>query len=82
MIERYFWNYGEREEMTAREKIIEEVKELKAEPLMQKSPRAAIEYVEDNYPEVVDFLSTEGMIVGLWRALTLLLDEEETNNTK
>lgn len=67
--------------MTLRERIVAEVKELNAEPLMQKPPRAAIEFVEDNYPEVVDFLSTEGMIVGLQRALELLLDEEENNNT-
>lgn len=56
---------------TLRERLIEEVKELKAEPLMQKAP-AAIDLVEDNYPEVVDYLSTEGMIAGLFRALELL----------
>lgn len=65
--------------MKLREKIIEEVKELKAEPLMQKPPRAAIEFVEDNYPEVVDYLSTEGMIMGLLRAFEILLDEEENS---
>lgn len=57
--------------MTLRERIIEELKELKAEPLMQKAP-AAIELVEDNYPEVVDYLSQEGRIAGLIRALELL----------
>lgn len=62
---------------TLREKIIEELKELKAEPLMQKAP-TAIEFVEDNYPEVVDYLSTEGRIAGLLRVLELL-DEEENN---
>lgn len=57
------------------------MKELKAEPLMRKAPRAAIEFVEDNYPEVVDYLSTEGMIMGLLRVLELL-NEEENSNTK
>lgn len=66
--------------MTLREKIINEIRELKAEPLMQKAP-TAIELVEDNYPEVVDYLSTEGRIAGLLRALELL-DEEKNNNTK
>ena len=66
--------------MKLREKIIEEVKELKAEPLMQKAP-TAIELVEDNYPEVVDYLSTEGIIAGLLLVLELL-DEKENNNTK
>lgn len=65
---------------TLREKIIEEVKELKAEPLMQKAP-AAIELVEDNYPEVVDYLSTEGIIAGLLRALELLGEEENRAKT-
>lgn len=65
---------------TLRERIIEEVKELKAEPLMQKAP-VAIELVEDNYPEVVDYLSTEGMIAGLLLVLELL-DEKENSNTK
>lgn len=65
---------------TLREKIIEEVKELKAEPLMKKAP-AAIELVEDNYPEVVDYLSTEGMIAGLLRALELLGEEENSAKT-
>ena len=50
---------------TLRERIIEELKVLKAEPLMQKAP-IAIEFVEDNYPEVVDHLSTEGMIAGFY----------------
>lgn len=49
--------------MTLRDKIINEVKDLKAEPLMKKAP-AAIEFVEDNYPELVDYLSTEGIIAG------------------
>lgn len=65
---------------TLRERIIEEVKELKAEPLMQKAP-AAIELVEDNYPEVVDYLSTEGMIAGLLLVLELL-DKKENRNTR
>ena len=64
--------------MTLREKIINEIRELKAEPLMQKAP-TAIELVEDNYPEVVDYLSTEGMIAGLLSVLELL--EKEENNT-
>lgn len=57
--------------MLLRDKIIEEVRALKAEPLMQKDP-AAIELVEDNYPEVVDYLSTEGLIAGLLLVLELL----------
>lgn len=61
-----------------REKIIEELKVLKADPLMQKAP-AAIEFVEDNYPEVVDYVSTEGRIAGLLSVLELL--EKEENNT-
>lgn len=61
-----------------RERIIEEVKGLKAEPLMQKAP-AANELVEDNYPEVVDYVSTEGRIAGLLHVLELL-DEEENSN--
>lgn len=65
---------------TLRERIIEELKGLKAEPLMQKAP-TAIELVEDNYPELVDYLSTEGMIAGLLLVLELL-DKEENNNTK
>ena len=64
--------------MTLREKIVTEVKELKAEPLMQKAP-AAIELVEDNYPEVVDYLSTEGIIAGLLLVLELL-DKGENDN--
>lgn len=66
--------------MKLREKIIEELKVLKADPLMQKAP-AAIELVEDNYPEVVDYLSTEGMIAGLLLVLELL-DKEENRNTR
>ena len=66
--------------MRLREKIIEEVKVLKAEPLMQQAP-TAIELVEDNYPEVVDYLSTEGMIAGLLLVLELL-DKEENDNYK
>lgn len=65
--------------MTLRERIIEEVKELKADPLMQKAP-TAIELVEDNYPEVVDYVSTEGRIAGLLSVLELL-DEEDSTNT-
>lgn len=48
---------------------------LKAEPLMQKAP-IAIELVDDNYPEVVDYLSTEGMIAGLLRVLELITEED------
>lgn len=66
--------------MTLRDKIINEIRELKADPLMQKAP-AAIELIEDNYPEVVDYLSTEGIIAGLLLVLDLL-DEKENNNTK
>lgn len=65
--------------MKLRERIIEEVKEIKAEPRMQKAP-TAIEFVEDNYPEVVDYLSSEGMIAGLLLVL-VLLDEEDSTNT-
>lgn len=64
--------------MKLREKIIEEVKQLKAEPLMQKPPKAAIEEVEDNYPEVLDYISQEGRIAGLLSVLELL-DKEENN---
>ena len=64
--------------MKLREKIIEEVKELKAEPLMQKAP-AAIDLVEDNYPEVVDYISQEGRIAGLLRVLELLEEDEKSN---
>lgn len=64
--------------MKLRDKIIEELKELKADPLMQKAP-AAIDLVEDNYPEVVDYLSTEGMIAGLLLVLELLDEEEKSN---
>lgn len=63
---------------TLREKIIEELKVLKADPLMQKPP-ASIELVEDNYPEVVDYLSTEGMIAGLLLVLELLEEEENSD---
>ena len=66
--------------MKLREKIIEELKVLKEDPLMQKAP-AAIDLVEDNYPEVVDYLSTEGMIAGLLLVLELL-DEKENRNTR
>lgn len=66
--------------MKLREKIIEEVKEIKAEPLMQKAP-TAIEFVEDNYPEVLDYVSTEGRIAGLFRALELLGEEENSAKT-
>lgn len=62
--------------MTLREKMINDVRELKAEPLMQKAP-AAIELVEDNYPEVLEYVSTEGRIAGLLRVLELL-DKEES----
>lgn len=68
------------EDTTLRDKIIEELKVLKADPLMQKAP-IAIELVEDNYPEVVDYLSTEGMIAGLLLVLELL-DEKENRNTR
>ena len=63
--------------MTLRERIVAEVKDLKAEPLMQKAP-ASTDLVEDNYPEVLDYISTEGRIAGLLRAPELL-DEEENN---
>lgn len=62
--------------MKLKERIIEEVKELKAEPLMQKAP-TAIDFVEDNYPEVLDYISQEGRIAGLLRVLELL-DKEES----
>lgn len=64
--------------MTLREKIINEIRELKAEPLMQKAP-AAIELAEDNYPEVLEYVSTEGMIAGLLHVLELLREEDSTN---
>ena len=63
--------------MKLREKIIEEVKQLKAEPLMQKPPKAAIEEVEDNYPEVLDYISTEGRIAGLLHVLELITEEDD-----
>ena len=56
---------------TLRERIIEELKVLKAEPLMQKAP-TAIELVEDNYPEVLDYISQEGRIAGLLHVLELI----------
>lgn len=65
--------------MKLKEKIIEEVRELKAEPLMQKAP-AAIELIEDNYPEVLDYISQEGRIAGLLLVLELI-DEEDSTNT-
>ena len=68
-------NAKDAHKQTLREKIIEEVKEIKSEPLMQKAP-AAIELVEDNYPEVVDYLSTEGMIAGFLRVLELITEED------
>lgn len=65
---------------TLRERIIEELKVLKADPLMLKAP-IAIELVEDNYPEVVDYFSTEGIITELLLVLELL-DKEENRNTR
>lgn len=61
--------------MKLREKIIEELKELKAEPLMQRAP-VAIDLVEDNYPEVLDYVSQEGRIAGLLRVLELITEED------
>ena len=58
--------------MTLREKILQELKELMAD---QKAP-TAIELVEDNYPEVVDYLSTEGRIAGLLHVLELITEED------
>ena len=66
------------EDTTLRDKIIEEMKKIKSEPLMQKSP-TAIDLVEDDYPEVVDYLSTEGMIAGLLLVLELLNEDEKSN---
>ncbi len=57
--------------MKLREKIIEEVKKIKAEPLMKKAP-TAIDIVEDNYPEVLDYISQEGRIAGLLHVLELI----------
>lgn len=54
--------------MTLRERIVAEVK---AEPLMQKAP-AAIELIEEIYPDVLDYVSQEGRIAGLLRAIELL----------
>lgn len=67
--------------MLLRDKIIEEVREIKAEPLMQKAP-TAIDLVEDNYPEVVDYISQEGRIAGLLLVLELLGAEENSINTE
>lgn len=67
--------------MLLRDKIIEEVGALKAEPLMQKAP-ASLDLVEDNYPEVLDYISTEGMIAGFLLVLVLLDEEEENDNHK
>lgn len=74
----YLQDVCREEDATLREKIIEEVKELKAEPLMQKSP-AAIEFIEDNYQEVLEYVSTEGMIAGLLHVLELLREDDSTN---
>ena len=74
----YLQDVCREEDATLRDKIIEELKELKADPLMNKAP-TAIEFLKDNYPEVVDYLSTEGMIAGLLLVLELL-DEEENSN--
>lgn len=63
---------------TLKDKIIEEMKKIKSEPLMQKAP-TAIDLVEDDYPEVVDYLSTEGMIAGLLLVLELLDEDEKSN---
>lgn len=60
---------------TLREKIIEELKELMAE---QKAPET-IELAEDNYPDVLDYISTEGRIAGLLRVLELLDEDEKSN---
>ena len=76
----YLQDVCREEDATLREKIIEELKELKAEPLMQKAP-TAIELVEDNYPEVLDYVSTEGRVAGLLRALELLDEEENSAKT-
>lgn len=61
--------------MKLREKIIEEVKKIKAEPLMQRAP-VAIDLVEDNYPEVLDYVSQEGRIAGLLSVLELITEED------
>lgn len=61
--------------MKLREKIIEEVKKIKAEPLMQRAP-VAIDLVGDNYPEVLDYVSQEGRIAGLLSVLELITEED------
>lgn len=61
--------------MKLREKIIEEVKKIKAEPLMQRAP-VAIDLVEDNFPEVLDYVSQEGRIAGLLSVLELITEED------
>lgn len=66
--------------MKLREKIINEIREIKADQLMQKAP-TAVEFVEVNYPEVVDYLSTEGMIAGFLLVLELL-DKGENKKTQ
>lgn len=66
--------------MKLREKIIEEVKKIKAEPLMKKAP-TAIELIEDIYSEVLDYISQEGRIAGLLRVLELLDNEENNTDT-
>lgn len=66
--------------MKLREKIIEEVKKIKAEPLMKKAP-TAIEFIEDIYPEVLDYISQEGRIAGLLSVLELIDEEENNTNT-
>lgn len=61
--------------MTLRDKIVNEVRELKAEPLMQKAS-AAIDLVEDNYPDVLDYVFKGGRIAGLLRVLELIIEED------
>lgn len=65
--------------MTLREKIINKVKELKAEPLMKEAPKVA-GFLEDNFPEALNYVSTEGRIAGLLHVLELL-DEGDNNDT-
>lgn len=71
--------------MKLRERIIEEVKEIKAEQkeikAEQKAPET-IELAEDNYPDVLDYISTEGMIAGLLLVLELLDKGENSIETK
>lgn len=64
--------------MKLRDKIIEEVKELKAEPLMKEAPKVA-GFLEDNFPEALNYVSTEGRIAGLLHVLELLEEEENSN---